>query len=123
MEGIEVSHILTVVGWLMAPIVSGLVVYVREQRKAVVAKREAEEAIKAAMEEAQTARDEALVKGVRALLRQQLIDYHKEYVASGKPCPVRIKEQATAVHDAYKGLGGNGTGTQLWHEIMEAHVE
>ena len=112
MEGIEVSHIITIVGWLMAPVVSGLVVYIREQRK-----------VTAAVSAAKSARDDALEKGVRALLRQQLINYHKEYVASGKPCPVRIKEQATAVHDAYTALGGNGTGTQLWHEIMEAHVE
>lgn len=73
--------------------------------------------------EAKNAHDKAMEDGLRVLLRQQLIDYHKEYVASGKPCPVRIKEQATAVHDAYAGLDGNGTGTQLWHEIMEAHVE
>lgn len=61
--------------------------------------------------------------GMRVLLRQQLIDYHRDYVVSGKPCPVRIKEQATSVHDAYHALGGNGTGTQLWQEIMAAHVE
>ena len=61
--------------------------------------------------------------GMSALLRQQLIEYHRDYVASGSPCPVRIKEQATSVHDAYHALGGNGTGTQLWQEIMEAHVE
>lgn len=67
--------------------------------------------------------DEAMRNGMRALLRQQLIDYHRDYVVSGKPCPVRIKEQATSVHDAYHALGGNGTGTQLWQEIMEAHVE
>ena len=108
----EPSLILTAAGWVLAPVCSGLIVYVREQRK-----------LAKAMSEAKTARDEALEQGVRALLRQQLINYHKEYVASGRPCPVRIKEQATAVHDAYTALGGNGTGTQLWHEIMEAHVE
>lgn len=67
--------------------------------------------------------DEAMEQGMRALLRQQLIDYHKEYVVSGGPCPIRIKEQATAVYHAYHGLGGNGTGTKLWEEIMDAHVE
>ena len=123
MENIEISHVLTVLGWLMAPVVSGLVVYVREQRKAAKAKEEADAAIEAAKAAAKTAREEALEKGVMALLRQQLINYHRDYVASGKPCPVRIKEQATIVHDAYAANGGNGTGTQLWHEIMEAHVE
>lgn len=116
MEGIETSHILTVMGWLLAPVVSGFVVYIREQRKMA-------KAVEQAQEKAKSEHDRAMEDGLRALLRQQLIDYHRDYVASGKPCPVRIKEQATAVHDAYAALGGNGTGTQLWHEIMEAHVE
>lgn len=60
---------------------------------------------------------------MRALLRQQLIDYHAEYVASGAACPVRIKEQATSVYNAYHSLGGNGTGTQLYQEILEQHVK
>lgn len=92
-------------GWLLAPVCSALITYIVTLRKADKRK------------------DKAMQQGMMALLRQQLINYHREYVASGKPCPVRIKEQATAVHDAYAALGGNGTGTQLWHEIMEAHVE
>lgn len=112
----EASQILTVLGWVLAPICSALVTAL----VAVVKINKAKEKAKA---EAITAHDAALELGVRALLRQQLIDYHRNYVASGGPCPVRIKEQATAVHDAYAALGGNGTGTQLWHEIMEAHVE
>lgn len=95
---------MTIAGWVLAPICSALVTYVVTQRKI------------------KTAHDEAMERGMRTLLRQQLIDYHRQYVASGGPCPVRIKEQATAVHDAYHALGGNSTGTQLWQEIMEAHV-
>lgn len=101
----EASQILTVLGWILAPVCSALVTY-------IVTKRKQDKTHEAAMEQ-----------GLRTLLRQQLIDYHRQYVASGGPCPVRIKEQATAVHDAYAALGGNGTGTQLWNEIMEAHVE
>ena len=112
----ETSQILTVLGWILAPVCSGLVVYIREQRKMAKVKEDAQK-------QAKSEHDKAMEDGLRALLRQQLIDYHRDYVASGKPCPVRIKEQATAVHDAYAALGGNGTGTQLWHEIMEAHVE
>lgn len=106
------QQIITILGWLLAPVCSALVVYIREQHKQA-----------ALREQTKSTHDKAMEEGVRALLRQQLIDYHKEYVASGKACPVRIKEQATSIHDAYKALGGNGTGTQLWHEIMEAHVE
>ena len=102
---IETSQILTVLGWVLSPVCASLVTYIVTQRKA------------------DKARDKAMLQGLVALLRKALIDIHKEYVASGRPCPVRIKEQATAIHDAYTALGGNGTGTQLWHEIMEAHVE
>ena len=105
MEGIELGHILTLIGWLFAPVCSALVTY-------IITKGKANKAHEAAMQ-----------KGMLVLLRQKLIDYHREYVASGEPCPVRIKEQATAAYEAYAALGGNGTGKQLWQEIMEAHVE
>lgn len=97
--------ILTILGWLLAPVCSALVAYI------VAAKRAGRE------------RNAALENGMRVLLRQQLVDYHRLYVASGEPCPVSIKEQATRVYEAYHALGGNGTGTQLWEEIMRAHVE
>ena len=98
------QQVMTIAGWVLAPVCSALVTYVITQRRY------------------KTAHDEAMERGMRTLLRQQLIDYHRQYVASGGPCPVRIKEQATAVHDAYHALGGNGTSTQLWQEILEAHV-
>lgn len=98
-------QIMTVMGWILSPVCAALIT------AAVTTRRHASE------------REEAMEQGMRTLLRQQLIDYHKHYVVDGRPCPVRIKEQATAVHDAYHKLGGNGTGTQLWEEIMEAHIE
>lgn len=101
----EASQILTVLGWVLSPVCASLVTYIVTKRKAG------------------KAHEEAMQKGMLVLLRQKLIDYHREYVASGKPCPVRIKEQATAAYEAYAALGGNGTGEQLWKEIMEAHVE
>lgn len=99
------AHALTLISWVAVPIFSAAVAYLIASLKA------------------KNSYDEAMKQGMRALLRQQLINYHKEYVASGNPCPVRIKEQATAIYDAYHAIGGNGTGTQLWREIMDAHVE
>lgn len=110
------STVTTILGWLLAPVCSALVVYVREQRKLTAATAEA-------VKRARSEHDEAMEQGMVTLLRQQLVDYHRQYVTSGGPCPVAIKEQATEVYEAYHALGGNGTGTQLWHEIMEAHVE
>lgn len=106
------QQVLTVLGWILAPVCASLITALVTQRREIKADREAKEK-----------RDKAMELGMRTLLRQKLIDYHREYVANGGPCPVRIKEQATAIHDAYVALGGNGTGTQLWNEIMEAKVE
>lgn len=100
-----IQHFLTLLGWVLSPLCAALITALITQRKRASDK------------------DEAMELGMRALLRQQLIDYHREYIVENKPCPVRIKEQATSIHDAYHALGGNGTGTQLWKEIMEAHIE
>lgn len=100
----EASQILTVLGWILAPVCASLVTYIVTQRRA------------------DKAYEKAMRDGMLALLRQQLVDYHRDYVASGRACPVTIKEQATEVYEAYHALGGNGTGTRLWEEIMDAHV-
>ena len=99
----------TLAGWIFAPLFSATVGYLVATNQAA-RKRDREH-------------DKAMEQGMRALLRQQLISYHAEYVTSGGPCPVQIKEQATSVYNAYHSLGGNGTGTQLYQEIMEQHVK
>lgn len=99
----------TLAGWIFAPLLSAAVGYLIAISKDA-RKRDRDH-------------DKAMEQGMRALLRQQLISYHDVYVASGKPCPVSVKEQATSVYQAYHALGGNGTGTQLYQEIMEQHVK
>jgi len=97
------------IGWVIAPLLSAVVGYLLAAARGL-AKRGSEHG-------------EAMEQGMRALLRQQLIDYHDRYVTSGTPCPVSIKEQATSVYTAYHNLGGNGTGTQLYTEIMAQHIK
>lgn len=94
-----------IAGWVLAPLCAGLAGALIATLKRI------------------KVHDTAMEQGMRALLRQQLIDYHRDYVVSGGPCPIRIKEQATSVYQAYHALNGNGTGTKLWEEIMDAHVE
>ncbi|MCI2149570.1 MAG: hypothetical protein LKK28_08390 [Bifidobacterium crudilactis] len=67
-------------------------------------------------------RDKALTQGMRVLLRARLIDIHEKYVEHDELCPVNVKEEADEVYTAYHGLGGNGTGTHLHDEIMDAHI-
>lgn len=70
-----------------------------------------------------SAKGDAMEQGMRALMRQELIRLHKDYVVGLGYCPVMIKEHAGQVYRAYHALGGNGTGTQLYEEILDCHVE
>lgn len=63
-----------------------------------------------------------LLKGMQVLMRAELFKLHEEYVQTGKPVPLDIKEQANSVHEVYAGLGGNGVGTHLWQELIDAHA-
>ncbi|WP_130811394.1 hypothetical protein [Olsenella sp. Marseille-P4559] len=63
-----------------------------------------------------------LLKGMQVLMRAELFKLHQEYVQSGKPVPLDIKEQANSVHEVYARLGGNGVGTHLWKELINAHA-
>ena len=71
---------------------------------------------------ARGSRDSAMEDGMRALLRQKLLDLHESYVVEQRACPYDVKEQATDIHAAYKSLGGNSLGDHVYAEIMAAHV-
>lgn len=67
-------------------------------------------------------RNRAMEHGMTAILRQQLIELHRIWVIERGYAPVEIKEQADDIYEAYSGLGGNGTGTELHRQILEAHA-
>lgn len=64
-----------------------------------------------------------IVQGMRVLLRARLIDIHEKYVVNNDDCPVGVKDEADEVYSAYHSLGGNGTGTHLHSEIIDAHIK
>ena len=66
--------------------------------------------------------DKAMKDGMCVLLRARLIELHERYVEQGEPCPVDVKSEADQTYAAYHSLGGNGTGTHLHEEIMDAHI-
>lgn len=65
----------------------------------------------------------ALKDGVRTMLKSRLVDLHVQYVQTGTGCPQAVKEEAEAVFRSYHGLGGNGVGTHLYNEIIDAKVK
>lgn len=81
------------------------------------AAKERAEAQKAAMEDRDTTR-----RILRTLLYCRLADMHRRYVVDGVPCTPAEKQEAEEVYSEYHGIGGNGSGTALYKEIMAAHV-
>lgn len=61
----------------------------------------------------------ALKSGMVCSLRGQLVEMHQRYVVEGRPCPVSEKDRMDETYAAYHKLGGNGTGTVLWQQVME----
>ena len=64
----------------------------------------------------------AMRKGMRSLLRHELIELHRVYAAGPGGCPVVVKEHAAQVYEAYHALGGNGTATALYEEIRDCRI-
>lgn len=58
----------------------------------------------------------AVFQGVKALLRDRLIQIHSHYTEKGF-CPIYALENAHGMYKAYKALHGNGTVTQLMDEL------
>lgn len=67
-------------------------------------------------------RMDAMQEGTRTILRSRLLDLHEKYVVTGDGCPDWVKQEATQVYEAYHGMGGNGTGTHYYKEIIDAPV-
>ena len=60
---------------------------------------------------------------LKTLLYCRLADMHRRYVVDGTPCTPADKQEAEEVFREYHDvLGGNGSGTALYKEIMAAHV-
>lgn len=64
----------------------------------------------------------ALIKGMQVLMRGELHRIHRETVGQGLPVSIDQAEEADDLYEAYhNGFGGNGVGTKLHREIIEAH--
>ncbi len=59
----------------------------------------------------------ALKDGVRALLRDRLLNSYKEYSAKGY-CEIDDKENWENMYAQYKALGGNGIITKIHEKLL-----
>jgi len=67
--------------------------------------------------------DVALQNGMRSLLRNALMETHRRCVVEQGWCTVADKEVTERNYVAYHDLGGNGTGTRLYEEIMALPIK
>lgn len=94
----------TVLGWVLAPVCSALV-------GAVVAQARQLGSSQRAMQE-----------GLKALLRQQIVNAYRDYVIEGRPLTVERKHELTEQYEAYAAIGGNGTGKAMYESICEVPI-
>ena len=62
-------------------------------------------------------------KGVRALLRADLIRLYNKYHDDLRYCPVYVKQSLEDEYQQYHALKGNGVGTNLYNALMALPTE
>lgn len=68
-------------------------------------------------------RRDPLHDGVRELLFCKLELIHRQMVDAGGVCDTATKQTAERIYAAYHGLGGNGVGTEMRNDIIDAHIQ
>ena len=106
---------LAAAGWLLAPVCSALVVSIVNKNKRT---KELQEQL-----DREASEHEKLVnKGMKVLLRRELVDAYRDHVTNGIPLTVERFHEITEVHAAYNGFGGNGTGDAMYEAISENKI-
>lgn len=67
--------------------------------------------------------DEAIKEGLRTLLRNELVAAHKEWCQEQGHITLEALEFCEQTYGAYHGLGGNGSGDKLWHDIKTLPIK
>ena len=65
----------------------------------------------------------ANARGTMLLLRKQIIAAHNKYCEKGDKMTAFDFEDLQEIHEAYKGLGGNGLTDKMWEDIQAVKVE
>lgn len=70
-----------------------------------------------ALEDIRQREYEAICSGLRAMLRDRIIQLYEECVQSGNT-PFYAVQNVTNMYQAYHDLGGNGAITEIYHKFM-----
>lgn len=66
---------------------------------------------------------QATRKGIRALLRADLIRLYNKYHEELGYCPIYVKQSLDEEYKQYHALKGNGVGTNLYNALMALPTE
>lgn len=67
-------------------------------------------------------KNQAIERGLRDILRIQILDSYDKCVADGNVITVSRKDAIDSAYQSYHALGGNGTITQVHNEIMVMRI-
>lgn len=109
------STLITAAGWLLAPVCSALVV-------ALTNKARKTKELQKQLNEEKSKHDKLVDKGMKVLLRRELVDAYRDHVTEQMPLTVERFHEITEVHSAYNGFGGNGTGDAMYEAIAENQI-
>lgn len=112
---LEISHIMTIAGWVLTPVCSALIVALIDRNRTIMRERKEKSRW---MDEHQTIQDKAL----KVLTRSQLVDAYGTYVSEGKPLTVERKHEITELFHVYTALGGNGTGKAMYEALSQVPI-
>lgn len=62
-------------------------------------------------------RTQQIESGLQSLLRAEIIRSHEKYIDK-EYCPVYAREALTRIYESYHALGGNGTMTELYKQVI-----
>lgn len=52
-----------------------------------------------------------------------VLQLHQQMVDNGGVCTVETKRTVERIYRAYSGLGGNGVGTEMRNDILDARIQ
>lgn len=65
----------------------------------------------------------AMYEGVKTLLRNELVDAHREYVQERGEISLEALEYVEDTYRCYHAMKGNGSGTKLWEDIKALPIK
>lgn len=114
-----IDQIITVAGWVCAPICSALVVALQGQKRKTREERERAEKAESERDAERAELERARIIIEKASARWHIKQAFEKYIINGEHMTIAAYEELLEEYDAYTILGGNGTAKAYMAEIMK----